>query len=309
MSFRNLLFNDIDEETANMTSEEDDDKENCPPLPKESSKYAHVEESNEEIVDINIEGGISHIISDENKIVDMPISVDVSINKDINVNYAKDTLLIFNTMSLNLTTILQILKVAYDKMNDNDRVFSNIFKESKWLTKEEIFRMLSSENFAYHFQATSTLSYIDIAKLVLYGIDLSFEFHSNLFTIMFINDIDEIADCDYTSSIRSIVTKLQETKINLIKSFTINAILLDDLTKQKNEKNIKFISFMHEMTMICMGYFYAPKDAKELMKAVSLFYTTMDQTAMMNVKLVIKGNKDPSIIIDAICLPFILWES
>ena len=302
MSFRNLLFNDIDEENANMTSEDDDDKENCPPLPKESSKYTN-DESSEELVDINIEGGISHIISDENKIVDMPMTVDVSINKDIAVNYAKDTLLIFNTMSLNLSTILQILKVAYDKMSDNDRVFSNIFKESKWLTKEEIFRMLSSENFASHFQATSTLSYIDIAKLVLYGIDLSFEFHSNLFTIMFINDIDEIVDVDYTASIKEIVTKLQETKINLIKSFTINAILLDDLTKRKNEKNVKFISFMHEMTMICMGYFYAPKNANELMKAVSLFYTTMDQTAMMNVKLVIKGNKDPSIIIDAMNYP------
>ena len=303
MSFRNLLFNDIDEENANMTNEDDDDKENCPPLPKESSRYAHVDESNDELVDINIEGGISHIISDENKIVDMPMTVDVSMSKNIAVNYAKDTLLIFNTMSLNLSTILQILKVAYDKMNDSDRVFSNIFKESKWLSKEEIFRMLSSENFASHFQATSTLSYIDIAKLVLYGIDLSFEFHSNLFTIMFINDIDEIVDVDYTSSIKEIVAKLQETKINLIKSFTINAILLDDLTKQKNEKNVKFISFMHEMTMICMGYFYAPKNANELMKAVSLFYTTMDQTAMMNVKLVIKGNKDPSIIIDAVNYP------
>lgn len=310
VSFRNLLFDDIDEETGVTKEEDEDDKENCPPLPKENSKYLNgfSNESNpneKEIVDINIEGGISHIVSDTNKIVEIPITVDLQMHNKSNLfNYAKDTLLIFNTIELNISTILQILKIAYDKMGEYDRIFSNIFKASKWLTKDELFSMFSSPNFSSYFQETTTLDYANIAKLILYGIDLSFEFHSNIFSIVFINDIDEIGtEIDYTDTLKEIVNKLQETKINLIKQFTVNSILLDDKGKNKNENKSKFISYMYELSMICMGYFYSPKDANELMKSICLFYSTLEQTALLNVKLIIKGNKDPSIYIEGMNYP------
>ena len=304
VSFRNLLYDDIDEETS-CVHEDDEDKENCPPLPKETSlSELHSSSNYDSLIECSIEGGISHIISDSNKIVNIPISIDVQFNKSIkptslNINYSKDTLLIFNTNELNISTLLQILKIAYDKMSNNDRIYSNIFNVNQFLTKSALMALLSSPNALNSFVETAILSYDDITKLILYAVDLSFEFHSNVFSVLFVTNVNDIhSEVDYTTNIREITAKLKETKINLLKQFTINCIILDDISKTKSLSNVHYISFLYELTMVCFGYFYSPKNANELMKAMMLFYSTLEQLALLNVKLIIKGNKDPSIYLE-----------
>ncbi len=301
ISFRRLSFDDLNDENI----PEEEDKENQPPLPKENSKYSNMNNLDFNL-EINIEGGISHIISNIEKIIQVPITIEI--NCDNNFNYSKDTLLIFNTIALNITTIIQILKCYYEKMDINDKIYSNIFKVGKWLNKEDICNLIngSKNNYTKFFQETEKLDFNQICKLILFGIDMSLNVDSNIFSILIINDIDEIDDENFNKGeeqIKGIVNKLKETKVNLLKFFSINTILLDDKLKIKNEKNSKFISYLYDISLLCMGYFYSPKDAIELMKSLNLFFATIQQYSLLNIKLIIKGNKDPSIFLEGLNYP------
>jgi len=303
ISFRRLSFDELNEEN----NPEDDDKENQPPLPKENSKFGNIKNLDFNL-EIKIEGGISHIISNIEKIIEVPITIEINCDNDF--NYSKDTLLIFNTIALNISTIIQILKCYYEKMDDNDKIYSNIFKVGRWLNKEDIFNLIngSINNYTNFFQETEKLDYIQIAKLILFGIDMSLNVNCNIFSILIINDIDEIDDENNEinkreEEIKSIVNKLKETKINLLKFFSINTIVLDDKGKVKNEKNLKFVSYLYDISLLCMGYFYSPKDANELMISLNLFFATIQQYSLLNIKLLIKGNKDPSIYLEGLNYP------
>ena len=303
ISFRRLSFDELNEEN----NPEDDDKENQPPLPKENSKFGNIKNLDFNL-EIKIEGGISHIISNIEKIIEVPITIEINCDNDF--NYSKDTLLIFNTIALNISTIIQILKCYYEKMDDNDKIYSNIFKVGRWLNKEDIFNLIngSINNYTNFFQETEKLDYIQIAKLILFGIDMSLNVNCNIFSILIINDIDEIDDDNNEinkreEEIKSIVNKLKETKINLLKFFSINTIVLDDKGKVKNEKNLKFVSYLYDISLLCMGYFYSPKDANELMISLNLFFATIQQYSLLNIKLLIKGNKDPSIYLEGLNYP------
>ena len=303
VSFRKLSFDELNDEN----NIEDDDKENQPPLPKENSKFGNINNLDFNL-EIKIEGGISHIISNIEKIIEVPITIEINCDNDF--NYSKDTLLIFNTIALNISTIIQILKCYYEKMDDNDKIYSNIFKVGRWLNKEDIFNLIngSINNYTNFFQETEKLDYIQIAKLILFGIDMSLNINCNIFSILIINDIDEIDDDNIEinkrdEEIKSIVNKLKETKVNLLKFFSINTILLDDKGKIKNEKNLKFVSYLYDISLLCMGYFYSPKDANELMTSLNLFFATIQQYSLLNIKLIIKGNKDPSIYLEGLNYP------
>jgi hypothetical protein len=89
--FRKIIF----EEDEN----EDDysiDKENTPPIPRESSRYTY-SENDIGPVEINLEAGISHIVSDTNKVSEIPLSIEIKMNND--VHYSKDFIIVFNTKS------------------------------------------------------------------------------------------------------------------------------------------------------------------------------------------------------------------
>lgn len=179
-------------------------------------------------------------------------------------------------------------------MAESDRILSNIFNFSKWLTKTELYELLSDGNFASYFQESVVLNYTEIAKLILFGIDLSFEFHSNIFSIVLINDLDDIPDDkDYMDELKTVSLKIKESNISLIKSFTINTIILDDKSKIKTQSNSRFVSYLYDMSMLSMGYFYSPKDINELIKSVALFYATIHQSCLLNIRMNVKGNKDP----------------
>ena len=326
-SLRNLEFNDITNEEIN-EEENDEDKENNPPLLKENSRFVQNEDNKDEYIntnnenesiysdkgnlEINMSGGISHITSDIKKTVEIPITIEINtINSNI-VNYSKETLLIFNTNSLNLEQVLLILKIFCEKMDKDDKIYSNIFKSVEGLGKKQIKDIISIKNNNYFdvFKETERINYEKISTLIEYAIDLSMSSFSNIFSVLLINDIDEINSIngDYSVEIKKIINKLENSKVNLLKYFSINTIILDDrgsnlAPKNKNEKCINFISYLYDLTMICMGFFYSPKNLEELTKSVYLFYCNLEQFSLLNVKLIIKGNQDPSVYLEALNYP------
>ena len=127
------------------------------------------------------------------------------------------------------------------------------------------------------------INYEKIGTLIEYAIDLSMNSLCNIFSVLLINDVDEInsENGDYSFEVQKIVKKLEKTKVNLLKYFSINSIILDDrgtdiLPKMKTEKNINFISYLYDLTMMCMGYFYSPKNLDELTKSVYLFCCNLE---------------------------------
>ena len=321
-SLRNLDFNDVTNEEINEEDNEED-KENCPPLLKENSKFVHNEENSEENSDgdneniksnleMNISGGISHIISDKKKTVEIPITIEINTINSIQANYSKETLLIFNTNELNLEQILLILRIFNDKMGKDDKIYSNIFKSGEGLTKAHINYILDikDNNYTEIFKETEKINYEKISTLIEYAIDLSMNSLSNIFSILLINDIDEISTIngDYSLELKKILKKLESSKVNLLKYFSITSIILDNQgtmiePKNKTEKNINFLSYLYDLSMMCMGFFYTPKNLDELIKSVFLYCSNLEQFSLLNVKLIIKGNQDPSVYLEALNYP------
>ena len=127
---------------------------------------------------------------------------------------------------------------------------------------------------------------------------------SNIFSVLLINDIDEINNIkngDYSSEINKILNKLESSKVNLLKYFSITSIILDNQgnienPKTKTKSNVNFLSYLYDLSMMCMGFFYTPKNLDELIKSVYLYCSNLEQFSLLNVKLIIKGNQDPSVI-------------
>ena len=324
-SLRNLDFNDITNEEINEEEYEDneDDKENNPPLLKENSKFVRNEESFDENEDnekenmknnleINISGGISHITSDKKKTVEIPITIEINTINSNQVNYSKETLLIFNTNELNLEQILLILRIFNDKMGKDDKIYSNIFKSGEGITKDHINYILNikDNNYTEIFKETEKINYEKISTLIEYAIDLSMNSLSNIFSVLLINDIDEINSIngEYSLELKRILNKLESSKVNLLKYFSITSIILDNQgtdiqPKNKTEKNVNFLSYLYDLSMMCMGFFYTPKNLDELIKSIYLYCCNLEQYSLLNVKLIIKGNQDPSVYLEALNYP------
>jgi hypothetical protein len=200
-------------------------------------------------------GGISHITSDQKKTVEIPLTIELNIINSNVVDYTKDTLLMFNTSSLNLEQILQVLNIFREKMGKNDEIYSNIFKSVNGFKKDQIIYILNINDNNYHkvFQEAERINFDKISTLIEYAIDLSMNSLSNIFSVLLINEMDMIDSLngDYSSEIKKVIKKIETTKVNLIKYFSITTILLDDRgtalnPKRKNEKNINFISYLYD---------------------------------------------------------------
>ena len=322
-SLRNLDFNDVTNEEINEEDNEED-KENNPPLLKENSKFVRNDESSDENeekendndknnLEINISGGISHITSDKKKTVEIPITIEINTINSHQVDYTKETLLIFNTNELNLEQILLILRIFNEKMGKDDKIYSNIFKSGEGLTKSHINYILNikDNNYTEIFKETEKINYEKISTLIEYAIDLSMNSLSNIFSVLLINDIDEINNInndDYSSEINKILNKLESSKVNLLKYFSITSIILDnqgniDNPKNKTKENVNFLSYLYDLSMMCMGFFYTPKNLDELIKSVYLYCSNLEQFSLLNMKLIIKGNQDPSVYLEALNYP------
>ena len=55
--------------------------------------------------------------------------------------------------------------------------------------------------------------------------------------------------------------------------------------------------------MMCMGFFYTPRNLDELIKSVYLYCCNLEQFSLLNTKLIIKGNQDPSVYLEALNYP------
>ncbi|MCQ2819609.1 MAG: hypothetical protein MJ252_20285 [archaeon] len=333
---KNMNIPEFDDEDDTQPMGEEADKENCPPIPKTTSltqlrlinttpnqnqnifSEGNIQSFNDndfdinnDILNISLEAGISHIISDCQKLITIPISVDVEINpkaKQIaKFSYAKDHLIIFNTSELNLQTKFQILGNISNLMGDYDRIYSNVIKGNKWLTKMDLCNIISQPQNAEQFIEGNnlTLNYLDLINAVLYGLDLSLEFHANIFSMLIFCDNGAIGlNEDYSQKFQEVGNKIKESKINFFKEFSINIITLDNKTIQKTQENLRYYNFLYDLSLLCLGYFYTCSNFDELIKTVGLFFTTKNQTALINSKLILKINRDPSIVFSGLIFPF-----
>ena len=327
-SFKHLNFDDINNDFNNENNNtDDDDKENTPPIPKEyySNSINNNNQNNNNNynkLDITIEGGISHINSNTCITIDIPITITIStpsstiLQQQNEPLYSKDTLLIFNSQNLNIDTILKILQLISNKISNFDRIYSNIFKQGNWLTKKDlneiIFNCMNSDtennnlnyNINKYFQSTQKINYLSLENFLEYGINMSVNTPSQIFSILLINDIDSIPlSINYNELLEKLSKILQKSKINLIKYFSINCILLDDINVIKTNENLKFISFIYDLSLLCLGYFFSPINAEELIKSVNIFFEIINQFNLLNFKILMKGNKDPSLFIKTFNYP------
>ena len=326
-SFKHLNFDDINNDFNNENNNtDDDDKENTPPIPKEyySNSINNNNQNNNNNfnkIDITIEGGISHINSNTSITIDIPITISIStpqsnILQQNEPLYSKDTLLIFNSQNLNIDTILKILQLISNKISFFDRIYSNIFKQGNWLTKKDLNEIIlncsnsnienNNNNINKYFQSTQKINYLSLENFLEYGINMSVNTPSQIFSILLINDIDQIPlSINYNELLEKLSKILQKSKINLIKYFSINCILLDDINITKTNENLKFISFIYDLSLLCLGYFFCPINAEELIKSVSIFFEILNQFNLLNFKILMKGNKDPSLFIKTFNYPCI----
>jgi hypothetical protein len=56
---------------------------------------------------------------------------------------------------------------------------------------------------------------------------------------------------------------------------------------------------------LCLGYFFCPINANELIKSIKIFFEILNEFNLLNFKILMKGNKDPSLFIKNFNYPFI----
>lgn len=151
--------------------------------------------------------------------------------------------------------MFQLIQLVTFKFSHKDRLFTNILKTDKWLTKQDL-ESINQNNYLECLQDSSILSVPEITKLVNFCVDLSFENNSNIFSVVLINDIEDLSDSSYMDELKLVANKFKDTKVNLLKSFTINTIILDKLQLSSNQSNLYFLN---DLTMLSMGHIFCPK--------------------------------------------------
>ena len=176
------------------------DKENIPPVPRESSRFNNTNELSSPL-EINIELGISHLNSDQSsqRTLEIPITIDTkhcyddkeNIKSDSEIPLIKEYLVIFNTLSLDLNQILEFLRIASDKMNHNDKLYSNIFSNEAWVKKGDLEFLLNLENKLHFFQNINYLNTEGIIQAIDFCVEISLENDSNIFSVIIINELKD----------------------------------------------------------------------------------------------------------------------
>jgi hypothetical protein len=117
--------------------------------------------------------------------------------------------------------------------------------------KDQIIYILNINDNNYHkvFQEAERINFDKISTLIEYAIDLSMNSLSNIFSVLLINEMDMIDSLngDYSSEIKKIIKKIETTKVNLIKYFSITTILLDDrgtdLNPKRKNENLEVLNY------------------------------------------------------------------
>jgi len=270
------------------------DKENNPPIPRESSRFTTINCENDPF-ETNIELGISHVNSDQNskRIFEIPITIDtkyqitekeILLNNEIEIPLVKEYLIIFNTLSLDFTQILDFLHIAAGKMNSEDKLYSNVFSNETWLKKADLEYLLYMENKLPYFQNISFLNTEGILQAINYCVDVSLENNSNIFSVVIINELRDLYlfdDNNLKDEYLKIAKKLKEKRVLMVKNFSINSILLktnlsSNFTYEENRESeiqkFKFINFFEELSYLTMGLNYVVKVYKNFSSFKNLFF-------------------------------------
>jgi hypothetical protein len=256
------------------------DKENNPPILRESSKFKDTKEDTSPL-EINIELGISHLNSDQNsqRTLEIPITIDFKYCSDEKENLKNDSvsvlvkeyLIIFNTLSLDLNQIFEFLRISAEKMNNEDKLYSNIFSNETWLKKGDLEYLLNLENKLPFFQNINYLNTEGIIQAIDFCVEISLENNSNIFSVIIINELKDFYPFNSYNAkegLHKIAKKLKEKRVLMVKNFSINTIILNDSSlnyscledkvKSESEK-FKFIGFLKELSNLTLGSNYIVK--------------------------------------------------
>ncbi len=250
------------------------DKENNPPIPRESSRFINTNEASSPL-EINIELGISHLNLDQycQQTLEIPITIDTkyynddkeNINNHVEIPLVKEYLVIFNTISLDFNEIFTFLRVAAEKMNNNDKLYSNIFSNETWLTKGDLESLLNLENNLNFFQKNNYLNTEGIIQAIDFCVEISLENNSNIFSVILIHELKELYEFNSNNvkeELLKIAKKLQEKRVLMVKNFSINSVILNstssnhksfDEKANSDQEKFKFISFLYELSYLTMG--------------------------------------------------------
>jgi hypothetical protein len=138
-------------------------------------------------------------------------------------------------------------------MCENDKLYTNIYMTDKWLSKSELYDFLSYNFIDCVNKSISFLRYNDILNLLNYCLDISNDIQGHMYSIILVNDMDEVEE-DYYEGLKIITNKIKESKVSLMRGFSINTMLLRNSKEQS-----KSISFYYDLCLLTMGYFYTPK--------------------------------------------------
>lgn len=256
------------------------DKENNPPIPRESSRIMNKNEESSPL-EINIELGISHLNSDQHsqRTLEIPITIDTkycyeekeNFKNDAEIPLVKEYLIIFNTLTVGFEQMLEFLRLAADKMNINDKLFSNIFTNETWLQKGDLEYLLDLPDKGTFFQNTNYLNTEGIIQAIEYCVEISLENNSNVFSVIIINELRDFYSFNSNNikeDLHKIALKLKEKRVLMVKNFSINTIILNgnladhmSLEEKKNSEieKFKFISFLNQLSSLTMGFNYVVK--------------------------------------------------
>jgi hypothetical protein len=137
-------------------------------------------------------------------------------------------------------------------MSEFDKIYTNVYMTDKWLTKAELFEFLNYNFIDCINKSISFLDYQSILSLITYCLDISNEIQGNMYSIILVNDMIEVEE-DYFEGLKFISNKIKESKIRLLRGFTINTMLL------RNGKENRSVNFFYDLCLLTMGYLYTPK--------------------------------------------------
>lgn len=91
------------------------------------------------------------------------------------------------------------------KMKENDRIFTNIFKIDRWINRLDLYEIINNfEN--YMIVQENILNFPDLLNLTFFCIELANDLNtSDIFSIILINDLDELSiNENYSSTLLQI---------------------------------------------------------------------------------------------------------
>lgn len=289
-------------------------------IPKESTRHIIDHNNHSNIVLLEIESGISNInltSNNKNNIYEVPISIEVSLNKQngneiLLSNYPKYYLIIFNSKKIDIDCFIQTLTLMKYKISENDRVWTNILNKDivskEWLDRFDLENIIlgykNNPKLIEDLLKNVNLTYVEYMNIVNYVYEFSLDLvECPQFEVIFISDTDNILKGDkydkYYTQLLNLLNSLSNLNSGFIKSIKVNILALISLSEMESNKvslsnysSLEETLFLYDFTKAFNGIFYCCYSLKHLLSGFQNIIDISEQTVLLNCSLMLDGNKD-----------------